>query len=308
MLFYRSVRARPARTPPSRPASRTTHGPLLRDLRQGVDGRLQPPVVGDEPRPRPPPLPAEPPAARHRAEGRARRRRSSARAAGAPSSSRPSSRRRPGDRRPTCAGSPRPDRPSTRRPASSCPARSVRSGAIAPASAIVGVEPDRERAVVDELDRHLGTEPARSPRSTPSARKRRRRTAGRAARPAPARRAPVNPGRRPRRVSAYSVNCDTTSAAPPTSSSDRFVRPSSSRKMRSSATLRARSSATVSVSSGPTPSRMTSPGPIAPTTSPSTRTAARSSRWRSALTGGSGGGMTPCSAMNAARQASASRS
>src|SRR5262245_2384016 len=51
---------------------RTTHGPLLRDLRQGVDGRVQPAVVGHEPRPRASPLQAEPAAARHRAEGHAR--------------------------------------------------------------------------------------------------------------------------------------------------------------------------------------------------------------------------------------------
>src|SRR5512143_4152806 len=46
-------------------------GPFLCDLRQGVDGRLQPAVVGHEPRARPPTLPAEPPAADDR---RARRR------------------------------------------------------------------------------------------------------------------------------------------------------------------------------------------------------------------------------------------
>ena len=39
----------------------------------------------------------------------------------------------------------------------------------APRSAIVGVEPDRERAVVDELDRHLLPEPARRD-PTPSSR------------------------------------------------------------------------------------------------------------------------------------------
>src|SRR6185369_13251772 len=53
---------------PSRPSlllesrSEDPYGPLLCDLRQGLDGRLQPAVVGHEPRPRPPPLPAEPPA------------------------------------------------------------------------------------------------------------------------------------------------------------------------------------------------------------------------------------------------------
>ena len=119
--------------------------------------------------------------------------------------------------------------------------------------------------------------------------------------------AAVNPGRRPRRVSANSVNCDTTSAAPPTSSSARFVRPSSSRKIRSSAALRARSSVVASSSPGPTPSRMTSPGPIAPTTSPSTRTSAPGRPLQESPHGWLGGGMTPCSATNAPRQASASR-
>ena len=67
----------PLRSGPSGPDTlhhdlqRTTHGPLLRDLRQGVDGRLQPPVVGDEPRSSPPPHAAEPPAARHRRQGHA---------------------------------------------------------------------------------------------------------------------------------------------------------------------------------------------------------------------------------------------
>jgi hypothetical protein len=50
---------------------RTTHGPLLRDLRQGIDGRFQPPVIGDEPRSSPPSHETEPPAPRHRAEGSA---------------------------------------------------------------------------------------------------------------------------------------------------------------------------------------------------------------------------------------------
>ena len=40
---------------PSDTISEDTHGPLLRDLRQGFDGRLQPAVVGHEPRPSPPP-------------------------------------------------------------------------------------------------------------------------------------------------------------------------------------------------------------------------------------------------------------
>ena len=63
---------RSGRTCPDAPSdtdSEDTHGPLLRDLRQGFDGRLQPAVVGHEPRPSPPPDATEPPAARHRREG-----------------------------------------------------------------------------------------------------------------------------------------------------------------------------------------------------------------------------------------------
>src|SRR4029079_19602298 len=48
---------------------RTTHGPLLRDLRQGFDGLLHPPVGGDEPRSSPPPHEAQSPAPRHRGQG-----------------------------------------------------------------------------------------------------------------------------------------------------------------------------------------------------------------------------------------------
>src|SRR5439155_19452479 len=69
-----SVRPRPdsLRSIPT-PTARGPHGPLLCDLRQGVDGRVQPAVIGDEPRSRPSPLPAEPPAVyytreRHRDE------------------------------------------------------------------------------------------------------------------------------------------------------------------------------------------------------------------------------------------------
>jgi hypothetical protein len=50
--------------------SEDQHGPLLRSLRQGFDGWLQSPVIGDEPRSRPPSLPAESPALHHHPEGR----------------------------------------------------------------------------------------------------------------------------------------------------------------------------------------------------------------------------------------------
>src|SRR5829696_6632765 len=59
----------PPRSRRSRPSIAVTFtfrgpdGPFLRDLRQGIDGWVQSPVVRDEPRPSPPPLPAEPSAA-----------------------------------------------------------------------------------------------------------------------------------------------------------------------------------------------------------------------------------------------------
>ena len=113
-----------------------------------------------------------------------------------------------------------PDRPATGRPWRPV----VRVRCRDAASAVVRVEPDRERAVVDELDRHLGPEPAgRDRHAEPTQRIGEAQVEPLGAAPAGA--APVNPGRRPRRVSANSVNCETTSADPPTSSSDRFVRP-----------------------------------------------------------------------------------
>jgi hypothetical protein len=70
------------------------------------------------------------------------------------------------------------------------------------------------------------------------------------------------PGRLPF-VSAASVNWLTTSAAPPVSRSERFIRPPSSRKMRRSATLRARRSASASPSPRMAQTRTTRPLPIA---------------------------------------------
>ena len=61
----------------------------------------------------------------------------------------------------------------------------------------------------------------------------------------------MNDGRRPRLVSARSVNWLMASSWPPTSSSERLVIPASSRKMRSSTHLRAMVSATIgSVATG----------------------------------------------------------
>src|SRR3954469_6844686 len=60
------------------------------------------------------------------------------------------------------------------------------------------------------------------------------------------------------------------------------MRPSSSGKTRSARSLSARRSARASVSSCATPSRTSSPGPMAATSSPSIRTAARATRCTSA--------------------------
>ncbi len=96
--------------------------------------------------------------------------------------------------------------------------------------------------------------------------------------------ASVNPGRRPRRVSANRVNWLTTRASPSTSSSERFVRPSSSRKMRSSQIRWASQSACASSSPRPTPRNTSRPGPMDPVTRSPTRTSARLTRCRSART------------------------
>src|SRR5580704_4548669 len=82
-------------------------------------------------------------------------------------------------------------------------------------------------------------------------------------------------GRRCPRASPYNVNCETTSAAPLTSSRERFILPCSSSKIRRFATFSARDAATAGVSSRPTPSKIISPLPISPVTRPSTVTLAR---------------------------------
>src|SRR4051812_9729825 len=57
------VSARTATQPTLTPDLFEDHdGPLLCDLRKGLDGRLHPPVVGDDPRPSSPPLSAQSPA------------------------------------------------------------------------------------------------------------------------------------------------------------------------------------------------------------------------------------------------------
>src|SRR5262245_56444368 len=96
--------------------------------------------------------------------------------------------------------------------------------------------------------------------------------------------AAVNAGRRPRRQSAWSVNCDTTSSAPPTSSSARFICPASSSKTRSPTTLRPSSSASACESPAATPSSTQSPGPIAPTSWSLTVTRASRTRCTTART------------------------
>src|SRR5271157_228255 len=82
-------------------------------------------------------------------------------------------------------------------------------------------------------------------------------------------------GRRCPRASPYSVNCDTTSASPFTSSSERFIFPCSSSKIRRLLAFSAIPAATPEVSSLPTPSRIISPAPISPVARPSTVTFAR---------------------------------
>src|SRR3989304_3105139 len=138
------VPSRPARawvTPPIRQRTRS-HGPLLRPLRQGLDGRLQRPIGRHEPRPRTPPLPAEPPApalgARRHAGRRARLHAPAARGGGRkapPPLGRPPSPAGGETRRPPapapCAPRHRPRRCRTRGPGSP-PRRPPPSAASAP--------------------------------------------------------------------------------------------------------------------------------------------------------------------------------
>src|SRR5436190_6731618 len=79
------------------------------------------------------------------------------------------------------------------------------------------------------------------------------------------------------------VNWLTTSASPPTSSSDRSKRPSSFSKIRSRAVLSARRAAPAASSARATPSRMQRPAPISPATSSPTRTRARETRCTTAF-------------------------
>src|SRR5260370_2026928 len=81
-------------------------------------------------------------------------------------------------------------------------------------------------------------------------------------------------GRWPR-GSPYSVNCETTSAAPFTSSRDRLIFPWSFSKMRKLATFTAMDAAPARVSSPPRPSRTNNPAPFSPVMRSSTVTLAR---------------------------------
>ena len=102
------------------------------------------PSLGDEPRPGPPPLPAEPPG--HDAAREERRAREGARLHPLPPD-------------------PHQERPLARSPVALAPAAAP--AALVPSAGLVtiraggavrqavGVEPDRERAVVDQLDGHL---------------------------------------------------------------------------------------------------------------------------------------------------------
>src|SRR5262245_40259928 len=69
------------------------------------------------------------------------------------------------------------------------------------------------------------------------------------------------------------------SADPPTSTSDRSIRPDSPSNTRSLAVLSASRAAASEESPWPTPSSTTSPSPIRPKTTPSTVTEAELTRW-----------------------------
>src|SRR5581483_3139018 len=88
-------------------------------------------------------------------------------------------------------------------------------------------------------------------------------------------------GRFPLVVSAISVNCETTRAEPPVSSSDRSNLPSSFSKIRNLATFPARRSAAASTSPSATPSSTHRPARMEP---PGVAEA-RATRWTTALIG-----------------------
>src|SRR5438034_11684248 len=90
-------------------------------------------------------------------------------------------------------------------------------------------------------------------------------------------------GRRPFCTSPYSVNCDTTSSAPPTSASARFIFPAASPNTRSPSTLSALHMRLSSLSAGAKPARTRNPTPMDPVTRPCTRTAARETRCTTTL-------------------------
>src|SRR5881296_4230383 len=91
-------------------------------------------------------------------------------------------------------------------------------------------------------------------------------------------------GRRPFCTSPYSVNWDTTSTAPCTSASARFILPSASPNTRRPSSLSAIQASVSPVSEGANPARTRNPTPILPVTLPATRTSARETRCRTTLT------------------------
>src|SRR5437762_9105417 len=91
-------------------------------------------------------------------------------------------------------------------------------------------------------------------------------------------------GRRPFVASPYSVNCETTSTAPPTSASARFILPAASPNTRRPSSLSAIHASVSSTSVGANPARTRNPTPIDPVTRPFTRTAARDTRCNTTLT------------------------
>src|SRR5205807_10342474 len=85
-------------------------------------------------------------------------------------------------------------------------------------------------------------------------------------------------------TSPYSVNWDTTSTAPCTSASARFILPSASPNTRRPSSLSAIQASVSAVSEGANPARTRNPTPIFPVTLPLTRTSARETRCRTTLT------------------------
>ena len=187
--------------------------------------------------------------------------------------------------RPAAKGafSPRSGRTATRSGSSwTAKARRKRTSSSLHQRAVAVLDPERHRAVVHQIDGHVGAEAARLDGEAGGAQDLGDAQVQRFSAPRLA--AGSKLGRLPLPSAAQSVNWLTTRQAPATSATVTSigVRPG---KMRSAATLRAVASASASPSPFSTPTNSRRPRSMRPTRSPPTRTSARVTRWTTVFTG-----------------------